>query len=256
MSSNFYCFFVHDTVQFICRGDYFMLRCNLSNLLKVRNLNISMVSKDTGISRTTLTMLANNTGKGIQYDTMNTLCKYFSISPEQLFSFISIDIDLTTDFFINLQKFSDYLKSPTVFSATIDIMVDEFIYKKSFKVAGNIFCSCFNMFDVTFVDYLIIYLIVGASEDKDEIKHYIDLLPSDFYMDISKKFCLNVSKEYSSLNSYILENVIKNNKNLPKEDLLTLVENRLTKQVSTDLIWIYDVVDLEDAFFSKNDFVY
>ena len=46
-----------------------MIISNLEALLKERKLKISKVSVDTGISRTTLTMLCNNTGKGVQFDT-------------------------------------------------------------------------------------------------------------------------------------------------------------------------------------------
>ena len=72
-----------------------MVRCNLSILLAERRLKITKVSNDTGISRTTLTYLANNYSKGIQYDTLNTLCNYLKIMPNQLISYIPIDIDIS-----------------------------------------------------------------------------------------------------------------------------------------------------------------
>lgn len=70
-----------------------MVRCNLTILLAERNLKITQVSKDTGISRTTLTYLANNYSKGIQYDTLNTLCTYLNITPGKLISHIPIEIN-------------------------------------------------------------------------------------------------------------------------------------------------------------------
>lgn len=72
-----------------------MVRCNLSVLLAERNLKITKVCKDTGISRTTLTYLANNYSKGIQYDTLNTLCTYLHVSPAELISFVPVDIYIT-----------------------------------------------------------------------------------------------------------------------------------------------------------------
>lgn len=69
-----------------------MVRCNLSILLAERNLKITQVAKDTGISRTTLTYLANNYSKGIQYDTLNTLCNYLNVTPDELISYVPIDI--------------------------------------------------------------------------------------------------------------------------------------------------------------------
>ena len=72
-----------------------MIRCNLAVLLAERNLKISKVSKDTGISRTTLTSLNSNYSQGIQFDTMNTLCLYLGIAPEKLINYIPFDITIT-----------------------------------------------------------------------------------------------------------------------------------------------------------------
>lgn len=72
-----------------------MLICNLSVLLAERNLSITQVSHNTGISRTTLTSLASNHSKGIQFDTLNELCIYLNISPEEFFVHIPFDILLT-----------------------------------------------------------------------------------------------------------------------------------------------------------------
>ena len=69
-----------------------MVRCNLSVLLAERKLKISKVAADTGISRTTLTALFYNHSQGIQFDTLNTLCSYLSVSPSQLVSWIPIDV--------------------------------------------------------------------------------------------------------------------------------------------------------------------
>ena len=68
-----------------------MVRCNFSVLLAERNLKITTVCNDTGISRTTLTYLANNYSKGIQYDTLNTLCSYLKVSPGAV-SYTHLDV--------------------------------------------------------------------------------------------------------------------------------------------------------------------
>lgn len=71
-----------------------MIRSNLSILLAERNLKISKVSKDTGISRTTLTSLSSNNSQGIQFDTFNKLCSYLKVNANDLFSFIPYDISI------------------------------------------------------------------------------------------------------------------------------------------------------------------
>ena len=96
-----------------------MIKCNLSEIMGQKQLKIVKVSNDTGISRPTLTALYYNNGKGIQFDTMNALCRYLNVSPAQLFDFtpVEIDIDLTSF------KTNNDMNDPD----------DEFIY---FDVAG------------------------------------------------------------------------------------------------------------------------
>ncbi len=65
-----------------------MLKTNLLVLLAERRLKISKVSQDTGVSRTTLTALAQNRSQGIQLDTLDTICKYLHITPGEFFNFV------------------------------------------------------------------------------------------------------------------------------------------------------------------------
>lgn len=71
-----------------------MIACNLSVLLAEKNLKITTVSQETGISRTTLTSLANNYSGGIQFETLNSLCVYLNTTPEQLFIFSPFDLSV------------------------------------------------------------------------------------------------------------------------------------------------------------------
>jgi len=74
-----------------------MICSNIPVLLAERRLKITKVSKDTGISRTTLTSLASNKSQGIYFDTFNTLCSYLNVSPEQLFKFFPYDFDFNIE---------------------------------------------------------------------------------------------------------------------------------------------------------------
>lgn len=73
-----------------------MIRSNLAVILAENNLKITKVAHDTGISRTTLTALSQNNCKGIQFDTLNTLCMYLNISVSELILFTPINIDKAT----------------------------------------------------------------------------------------------------------------------------------------------------------------
>ena len=70
-----------------------MIRSNLRSLLAQRGLTALKVSKDTGISRTTLSSLVQNNAQGIQFETLNTLSRYLRISPGELFLFVPFDIE-------------------------------------------------------------------------------------------------------------------------------------------------------------------
>ena len=74
-----------------------MVRCNLAVLLAERGLKITKVSSDTGISRTTLTSLANNNSQGVQFDTLNSLCTYLRVTPDELLLFVPVDIRIRVE---------------------------------------------------------------------------------------------------------------------------------------------------------------
>ncbi len=75
-----------------------MLKCRLAVLLAERNLKITKVSKDTGISRTTLTSLANNFSQGIQFDTLNTLCSYLRTTPRDFFCYVPFEVEILANY--------------------------------------------------------------------------------------------------------------------------------------------------------------
>lgn len=85
-----------------------LIKCNLAVLLAERNLKISELSKRTGISRTTLTSLAQNQSKGIQFDTFDTLCNYLKISPNDLFTQEKFEYDFSVIEIIKLKFDYEY----------------------------------------------------------------------------------------------------------------------------------------------------
>lgn len=60
-------------------------RIRLWELMAERNLKITQVSKDTGLSRTTLNNIKFNRNKAIHVETIDVLCNYFRITPGELF---------------------------------------------------------------------------------------------------------------------------------------------------------------------------
>ena len=69
-----------------------MIISNLAVLFAQRGLRTSKVSADTGISRTTLTALSQNRSVGVQLETLNTLCRYLQVTPEQILLYAPVEL--------------------------------------------------------------------------------------------------------------------------------------------------------------------
>ncbi len=54
-------------------------------MLENRIKSINQLSEQTGITRNTLTKLKNNDSKGVNFETIETLCKFFNCSINDLF---------------------------------------------------------------------------------------------------------------------------------------------------------------------------
>lgn len=58
-----------------------------------RRITLNEVSKETGISRATLTRISNVPGYNTNTDTINALCKYFERMPCDLLEYYKDEID-------------------------------------------------------------------------------------------------------------------------------------------------------------------
>ena len=138
-----------------------MIKCNLSVLLAERNLKITKVSNDTGISRTTLTALNNNSSQGVQFETLNKLCNYLNITPDKLFLYTPYDIE------INIIKVSDMeITSKIEKGKNIDFELNIKSNKK------NISCHLIASVYFTHNNFILEYSI-PIFEDKKESEIYL-----------------------------------------------------------------------------------
>ncbi|ANQ82941.1 TPA: helix-turn-helix transcriptional regulator [Staphylococcus pseudintermedius] len=71
-----------------------MIRNRLAELLFERDIKIVRISKETGISRNTITNTASNNSEMLQMNTINKICRYLDITPCEFFDYIPIDIDV------------------------------------------------------------------------------------------------------------------------------------------------------------------
>lgn len=71
-----------------------MIRVRLKHLLddkafkERRRITLNEVSEETGVSRPTLTRIANSAGYNTNTDTINALCKYFRCQPGELLEYV------------------------------------------------------------------------------------------------------------------------------------------------------------------------
>ncbi len=63
-----------------------MIKSHLSVLMAERGLNISDLSKATGLNRNTLSSLYNNEAKGVQFETLDKLTDYFGVDVDSIIS--------------------------------------------------------------------------------------------------------------------------------------------------------------------------
>ncbi|ABF38849.1 TPA: helix-turn-helix transcriptional regulator [Streptococcus pyogenes] len=84
-----------------------LIKNRLAELLAQRQLKITKVAKDTGISRNTITATAQNDGTMIKLETIDILCNYLGVTPAEFFEFIPVLFDLevmTTLFEVDYHK--------------------------------------------------------------------------------------------------------------------------------------------------------
>jgi putative transcriptional regulator len=61
-----------------------MIRCTLGTYMKEKGLSNKEVVQKTGVSRNTVSSLAGNSTKRIDYDTLNALCEGLNLKPADL----------------------------------------------------------------------------------------------------------------------------------------------------------------------------
>jgi len=106
-----------------------MIRVNLNVLLAERNMTASQLSNNTGISKTTLSSLVNNTSGGIQYDTIDKICLALGIGPNDFFDYIPYNYTMnlenlsTVQMDIKLNENDNYIINKIVQTMLLEISV-------------------------------------------------------------------------------------------------------------------------------------
>lgn len=71
-----------------------MIKCNLAVLLAERGLKMADVINDTSLSKTAVRGLYYNQSKGIQFETLEIICNYLNVEPEDVIKKIQFLLEI------------------------------------------------------------------------------------------------------------------------------------------------------------------
>ena len=149
-----------------------MIINNFSEILGRKKLKITTVSKETGITRPTLTSLYYGSSKGISLEVLNKLCDFLDVSPGDLFTFYPVDI-------ANIKiKFN----SDTGFSGKIDFVKKDVL---PISFTGRVAKSNIK-------DWYDVSLTVNMKR-----KDFINLFPDAVLEQIEQDFCDKLQAAFS-----------------------------------------------------------
>lgn len=159
-----------------------------------RGLKMIDVIQATGIAKTTIRALYYNTGKGVQFETLTTLCDYFDVDVGEILTKMDINVDYS----------SIKMVSENTYTAVIDVVSG---YK---KISGEV---RFILEDIKTVDLVIpmnIYRVLSSLKhiDIDFMKKEVILpvlrrinMPSE-----QKNYKVSVEEGYGSESGQWLSN--------------------------------------------------
>lgn len=74
-----------------------MIRSRLAVIMAERNIRQDEMSAATGISKATLSNIANNKTTGLQYGTLETIAMYIGVTPQELLEFVPVKYEFEFD---------------------------------------------------------------------------------------------------------------------------------------------------------------
>lgn len=223
--------FVQNTVQLYRGGIINMINCKLGVLMAQKQLKITRISNDTGISRTTLTALKQNESKGIQFDTLNILCQYLECNPGDFFEYLPFDVTPVVSLENEpvIKKSGDDTNTVHIDTTIKDLEFDLLLYKNQTSEFSGTIKKVFELEirlnnETTFYgndpNEISFITLLGQSDSKNSFEKQIndfkkfwteELTPS-FQQELKKKImdkCLATFKEEieSKINEYSKLNI-------------------------------------------------
>lgn len=198
-----------------------MIRNNLAVLLAQKEIKISRMALDTGLSRTTLTALSQNESKRIDNDTLNVILMYLQITPNQFFNFISYDFivqietsdfDIERIFSLENDELDTFILKKAVFDlfVTVDDKVSsrspiyEFEIKIDDKYSKSVIRTIryeagYNDWETEdIIENKFVFNIVGKNETLERFNSFVEQeIAQEFQKEIAKKIVLEFKRAFA-----------------------------------------------------------
>lgn len=100
-----------------------MIRNRLAELMFERDIKTVRMAKEIGVSRNTITNTAQNNSEMLRMETINKICQYLKIEPNDFFEYYPFDIDFTI-FSEHIHINNTESKIIDDYSINLDLLID------------------------------------------------------------------------------------------------------------------------------------
>ena len=168
-----------------------MIQSKLSVLMAERGLKISDLYEETGISKTTLMALAENSGKGVQFDTVDKLCNFLGVTPCEFFEY--------SPYIVNIEESKYYSQKENNLN-DLAVTVKNQFYEKTFYL--SMYIDSGDAFDLPINDTdLKLAVLIGLSDNEsyknEEFFKFLSELSVAFETEFINKIINNIKEKLS-----------------------------------------------------------
>ena len=158
-----------------------MIRNRLNELMKIKKVRVKDLNEQLGLSNAAILKIRENTALQIRYDTLDKLCKFFNVTPNEFFEYTPLDIIINLFTLDEAKKIKEADKRPNEF-ATLEFPESVLIISANQTEYYYLVEHCEYMPDTLFyISFISTYdlALEGFFEDFEEKEKFPDALPTD-----------------------------------------------------------------------------
>lgn len=173
-------------------GGELMLKNRLAKIMHDKKVKAIEISRETGISRATLSKISNNITDRIEYDTIDKICLFLNIEPKDFFDYLPIDYTielLNNDLKYGFSRDEHYqLNDFIITSYSFDLLIDISANKNLKRFIVSLTSDLVEYDTDNGIKTEVHPIYTFESENKaEEYKKIINSIPSTFQSDITEK---------------------------------------------------------------------